>query len=74
MINSKSLLNQLENNFSNAIGNYDDAAMNAAESADVEDMRAFVQATQSLSTAATVMSEGMRAHHGMNKAIIDGIQ
>ena len=74
MINFKSLQNQLENNFSNASDNVDEAAINVAESGNLEDMRAFVQATQSMGITTVVLGEGMRAHHSMTKAIIDGIQ
>lgn len=74
MINFKSVQNQLENNFSKAHETANDAALAAAESGNIEDIRAFAQASQSVATATVVMGEGMRAHHGMTKAIIDGIQ
>lgn len=74
MINFKSLQSQLENNFSNAHGKVDDAALAAADGGNMEDFRAFAQASQSMATATVVMGEGMRAQHGMTKAIIDGIQ
>lgn len=74
MINFKSLQNQLESNFTNTYDKVNEAALTAAESGSIEDMRAFATASQSMSTATAVLGEGMRAHHGMTKAIIDGIQ
>lgn len=74
MINFKSIQSQLENNFSNAHEKANEAALAAADSGNIEDIRAFAQASQSVATATVVMGEGMRAHHGMTKAIIDGIQ
>jgi len=74
MIEFKSLQNHLDRSFSRAHTEMDDAAMDASDSGSVEDMQAFTEASQKVGIATTLMNEGLRAKHGITKAIIDGIQ
>lgn len=74
MIEYKTLQHNLDRSFTRAHTEMDDAAMDASESTSPEDMQAFTDASQKVATAATLMSEGLRAKHGITKAIIDGIQ
>jgi hypothetical protein len=74
MISFKSLQNHLDHSFSRAKTNLDDAAMDASDSGSAEDMRAFNEAQQQSLVSSMMMNEGLRAKHGITKAIIDGIQ
>ena len=74
MISFKSLENHLDHNFTRSEGGTDAAAIEAADSGNIEDFRAFSDAAQKMATATSVMSEGLRAEHGITKSIIDGIQ
>ncbi len=74
MISFKALQHRLDHSFTHNQTGTDDAAIAAAESGSVEDMRAFTDAAQRMATATSVMSEGLRAQHGLTKSIIDGIQ
>jgi len=74
MIEFKSLEHHLDRSFARAHDEMDDAAMDASESASPEDMQAFNDASQKVATATTLMNEGLRAQHGITKAIIDGFQ
>jgi hypothetical protein len=40
----------------------------------MEDMQAFNEASKQSDVANMIMNEGLRAKHGITKAIIDGIQ
>ncbi len=74
MISFKSLEQRLDHNFTRSQGGTDEAALDAAESGNIEDFRAFSDAAQKMATATSVMSEGLRAEHGITKSIIDGVQ
>lgn len=74
MIEFKTLQHHLDRSFTRAHTEMDDAAMDASDSASLEDMQAFNEASQKVATATTLMNEGLRAKHGITKAIIDGIQ
>lgn len=74
MISFKALQHQLDNSVAHSQSGLDDAAMDAAESGSPEDFRAFSDAAQKMATSTSVMSEGLRAEHGLTKSIIDGIQ
>ncbi|RON14443.1 type III secretion protein [Pseudomonas sp. FP2196] len=74
MISFKALQHRLDNSFSNSQTKTDEAALDAADSGSPEDMMAFSDAAQKMATATSVLSEGLRAQHGLTKAIIDGIQ
>ncbi|MBD1554536.1 type III secretion protein [Pseudomonas typographi] len=74
MLSMKSLQNRLDHAYKNAQSDMDDAEMVASESGDVEDMRAFNDASSKTQVANTILNESLRAKHGITKAIIDGIQ
>jgi hypothetical protein len=52
----------------------DDAAETASDSGSMEDLRAFNDASQQTTVANMILNEGLRAKHGITKAIIDGVQ
>lgn len=74
MISFKSLQNHLDHSFTRAQTNVDDAAEAACDSGSLEDMRAFNDASQQTNVANMILNEGLRAKHGITKAIIDGVQ
>jgi hypothetical protein len=74
MISFKSLQNHLDHSFTRAQTNMDDAAEAASDSGSLEDMRAFNDASQQTNVANMILNEGLRAKHGITKAIIDGVQ
>jgi len=74
MIEFKTLQHHLDRSFTRAQTDMDDAAIDASESASPEDMQAFNDASQKVATATTLLNEGLRAKHGITKAIIDGFQ
>lgn len=74
MLNLKSLQHQLDNSFTHAQSSMDDAALEAADSGNLEDMQAFNDASTKSNVAIMMINEGLRAKHGITKAIIDGIQ
>lgn len=74
MSSLEALRNRLDRAQEMAIRDKDDALQQAAESADIEDMRAYNEAARRAQLVGTVVSEELRAQHGLTKAIIDGIQ
>lgn len=74
MISFKSLQNHLDHTYSRAQNDMDDAAEVASDSGTMEDLQAFNDASQQTNIANMILNEGLRAKHGITKAIIDGIQ
>jgi type IV secretory pathway TrbL component len=74
MLSFKALQNHLDHSFTRAQTSMDDAAMEASDSGSMEDMKAFNDASKQSDVANMIMNEGLRAKHGITKAIIDGIQ
>nr|AAC34754.1 HrpF [Pseudomonas syringae pv. tomato] len=74
MISFNSLQRHLDNSVSRAHTNMDQAAMEASESGTVEDLQAFTMSQQQVDVAGIAVNECLRAKHGINKAVIDGIQ
>ena len=74
MISFKSLQNHLDHSYSRAQDDMQDAAETASESGTMEDLQAFSDASQQTNVANMILNEGLRAKHGITKAIIDGIQ
>jgi len=74
MINFKTLQNRLDHTYSRAQDDMEDAAATASESGSMEDLQAFNDASQQTNVANMILNEGLRAKHGITKAIIDGIQ
>lgn len=74
MISFKSLQNHLDHSYSRAQDDMQNAAETASESGTMEDFQAFSDASQQTNVANMILNEGLRAKHGITKAIIDGIQ
>lgn len=74
MLSIKSLQNRLDHLYQNAESDMEDAQMTASDSGDVEDMRAFNDASRKSQVASTMLNESLRAKHGITKAVLDGIQ
>ncbi|TDV67583.1 type III secretion protein [Pseudomonas sp. LP_7_YM] len=74
MISFKSLQSHLDHTYSRAQNDMDDAAEAASDSGTMEDLQAFNDASQQTNIANMILNEGLRAKHGITKAIIDGIQ
>ncbi|WP_296187449.1 type III secretion protein [Pseudomonas sp. UBA1879] len=74
MISFKSLQSHLDHSYSRAQSEMEDAAETASDSGTMEDFQAFSDATQQTNVANMILNEGLRAKHGITKAIIDGIQ
>lgn len=74
MISFKSMQSHVDNAYSRAKSDMDDAVEGAAENPSVEDLLAFNEASQQASIASTITNESLRASHSITKAIIDGIQ
>ncbi|WLG46820.1 type III secretion protein [Pseudomonas sp. FP1740] len=74
MINFKTMESHVDNAYSRARSDMDDAIEDAAENPSVEDLLAFNDASQQASIANIINNESLRASHSITKAIIDGIQ
>jgi flagellar hook-basal body complex protein FliE len=74
MISFKSMQSHVDNAFSRARTDMDDAIEGASDDPSVDDMLAFNDASQQASVANTINNESLRANHSITKAIIDGIQ
>ncbi|WP_437883141.1 type III secretion protein [Pseudomonas sp. LRF_L74] len=68
------LRNRLDRANDRAQSEVEDALLQASESADVDDMLAYNDAARRAQLTGTVVTEELRAQHGLTKAIIDGIQ
>ncbi|PKM32746.1 MAG: type III secretion protein [Gammaproteobacteria bacterium HGW-Gammaproteobacteria-12] len=74
MSSLEALRNRLDRAQESAARNKDEALLQAAESADINDMHAYNEAARKAQLVSSVVSEELRAQHGLTKAIIDGIQ
>lgn len=74
MSSLEALRNRLDRAQELATRDKDDALQLAAETADIGDMQAYNEAARRAQLVSTVVSEELRAQHGLTKAIIDGIQ
>lgn len=74
MLSMKSMQNRLDRLYQNAQSDLEDAQLAVSESGDIEDVRAFSEASQKASVASAIINEALRAKHGMTKSVLDGIQ
>jgi hypothetical protein len=74
MLSIKSLQSRLDHISQNARSEVQDAQVEASESGDVEDIRAFTDASRKAQIASAMTNESLRAKHGITKSILDGIQ
>ncbi|MFT0182971.1 MULTISPECIES: type III secretion protein [Pseudomonas] len=64
---------RLDAYFQRAQANIDTAALNAANSYSLEDMRTFVQSMNGMSMAMTAVTQQTSIQHNLAKAIIDAM-
>lgn len=74
MLSMKSLQDRLDRLYEKAQSHMDEAELTASDSGDIEDMRAFNDASRQTQMANTMLNESLRAKHGITKSILDGIQ